>query len=97
MDDFLADPDNLAKGPYLSISLPFKHAAEGGEPFPHIPLVGSVGDAYCSPDRLTVRKRRPSRTVALLTTILLRRQSATMVADLRPESAGRCGSFQQIP
>ena len=38
VDDFLADPDNLAKGPYLSISLPFEHAAEGGEPFPHIPL-----------------------------------------------------------
>ncbi len=38
VDDFLADPDNLAKGPYLSISLPFEHAAGGGEPFPHIPL-----------------------------------------------------------
>ena len=38
VDDFLADPDNLAKGPYLSIALPFEHAAEGGEPFPHIPL-----------------------------------------------------------
>ena len=38
VDDFLADPDNLAKGPYLSISLPFERAAEGGEPFPRIPL-----------------------------------------------------------
>ena len=38
VDDFLTDPDNLAKGPYLSISLPFEHAAEGGEPFPRIPL-----------------------------------------------------------
>ncbi len=38
VDDFLADPDNLAKGPYLSISLPFEHATEGGEPFPRIPL-----------------------------------------------------------
>ena len=38
VDDFLADPDNLVKGPYLSISLPFEHVAEGGEPFPHIPL-----------------------------------------------------------
>ena len=38
VDDFLADPDNLAKGPYLSISLPFEHAPEGGEPFPRIPL-----------------------------------------------------------
>ena len=38
VEDFLADPDNLAKGPYLSISLPFEQAAEGGELFPRIPL-----------------------------------------------------------
>ena len=38
VDDFLADPDNLAKGPYLSLSLPFERAPEGGEPFPRIPL-----------------------------------------------------------
>ena len=38
VDDFLADPDNLAKGPYLSLSLPFERVPEGGEPFPHIPL-----------------------------------------------------------
>ena len=38
VEDFLAIPDNLAKGPYLSLSLPFEHAPEGGEPFPHIPL-----------------------------------------------------------
>ena len=38
MDDFLAVPDNLVKGPYLAIDLPFQRAAEGEEPFPEIPL-----------------------------------------------------------
>ena len=38
IDDFLSDPDNLAKGPYLSIALPFQQAPEGGEPFPDVPL-----------------------------------------------------------
>ena len=38
VDDFLAEPENLAKGPYLSIALPFEPAAEGGEPFPEVPL-----------------------------------------------------------
>ena len=38
VDDFLAEPDNLAKGPYLSIALPFRLAPEGGEPFPDVPL-----------------------------------------------------------
>ena len=38
IDDFLSDADNLVKGPYLSIELPFQHAPEGGEPFPKIPL-----------------------------------------------------------
>ena len=38
VDDFLAEPGNLAKGPYLSIALPFQPAPEGGEPFPKIPL-----------------------------------------------------------
>ena len=38
IDDFLAEPDNLAKGPYLSIALPFEQAPEGGEPFPGVPL-----------------------------------------------------------
>ena len=38
VDDFLAEPENLAKGPYLSIALPFLQAPEGGEPFPDIPL-----------------------------------------------------------
>ena len=38
VDDFLAKPDNLAKGPYLSIALPFQPAPEGGEPFPQVPL-----------------------------------------------------------
>ena len=38
VDDFLAEPGNLAKGPYLSIALPFQPAPEGGEPFPEVPL-----------------------------------------------------------
>ena len=38
VDDFLAEPDNLAKGPYLSVALPFEQAPEGGEPFPDVPL-----------------------------------------------------------
>ena len=38
IDDFLAEADNLAKGPYLSIALPFQQAPEGGEPFPEVPL-----------------------------------------------------------
>ena len=38
VDEFLATPENLAKGPYLSVALPFQRAAEGGEPFPEIPL-----------------------------------------------------------
>ena len=40
IDDFLAQPENLAKGPYLSIALPFQPAPEGGEPFPEV-LSGS--------------------------------------------------------
>ena len=38
IDDFLDEPGNLAKGPYLSIALPFQQAPEGGEPFPRVPL-----------------------------------------------------------
>ena len=38
VDDFLADPENLVKGPYLSVALPFRRAPEGGEPFPEVPL-----------------------------------------------------------
>ncbi len=38
VDDLLAEPDNLAKGPYLSVALPFEQAPEGGEPFPDVPL-----------------------------------------------------------
>ena len=37
MDDFLTATDNLTKGPHLSIDLPFQ-LADGGEPFPTIPL-----------------------------------------------------------
>ena len=38
IDDFLAQPDNLAKGPYLSIALPYQQAPESGDPFPEVPL-----------------------------------------------------------
>lgn len=38
MDEFLAVADNLAKGPYLSIGLPFQRTPKGGEPFPETPL-----------------------------------------------------------
>ena len=38
VEQFLADTDNLFKGPYLSVDLPFRHAPEGGEPFPETPL-----------------------------------------------------------
>ena len=38
VDDFLADPENLVKGPYLSVALPFRRAPEGGELFPEVPL-----------------------------------------------------------
>ena len=36
--DFLSDPANLVKGPYLSVALPFRRAPEGGEPFPEVPF-----------------------------------------------------------
>lgn len=29
VDDFLADPENLVKGPYLSVALPYRRAPEG--------------------------------------------------------------------
>ena len=38
MDDFLYRRDNLIKGPYLAVDLPFQRAPEGGEPFPEAPL-----------------------------------------------------------
>ena len=38
MENFLAEPEKLAKGSYLSIALPFRQAPEGGEPFPGVPL-----------------------------------------------------------
>ena len=38
VDDFLADSENLFKGPYLSVELPFQRAPEGTEPFPETPL-----------------------------------------------------------
>ena len=38
IDQFLEDETNLLKGPYLSLSLPFKLSPENGEPFPETPL-----------------------------------------------------------
>ena len=38
MDDFLSHDENLVKGPYLSLDLPFELAPKGGEPFPETPL-----------------------------------------------------------
>lgn len=38
IDEFLETPENLLKGPYLSIQLPFGRDAQGGQPFPEIPL-----------------------------------------------------------
>ena len=38
IEDFLAEPENLVKGPYLSIALPYRLAPEGGEPFADVPL-----------------------------------------------------------
>ena len=37
IDDFLAEPANLTRGPYLSLALPFRKAP-GDEPFPQVPL-----------------------------------------------------------
>ncbi len=37
LDDFLAEPSNLARGPYLSLALPFRKT-QGDEPFPEVPL-----------------------------------------------------------
>ena len=37
IEDFLAEPANLARGPYLSLALPFQKAP-GDEPFPEVPL-----------------------------------------------------------
>ena len=37
IEDFLAEPANLARGPYLSLALPFQKAP-GHEPFPEVPL-----------------------------------------------------------
>ena len=37
IDDFLEDPENLTRGPYLSLALPFRKD-DGDEPFPEVPL-----------------------------------------------------------
>ena len=52
--DFLDDPDNLLKGPYLSVDLPFQRAPEGDEPFPETPLGFTPYRHQCTAfDRLT--------------------------------------------
>ena len=38
MDRFLADPDNICRGPYISIGLPFRHGTSGSDYFSEIPL-----------------------------------------------------------
>lgn len=38
MDRFLADPDNVCRGPYISIGLPFRPGTSGPDTFQEIPL-----------------------------------------------------------
>ena len=38
IDDFVQDPDNLVRGPYLSLDLPYTNADIREEPFPAVPL-----------------------------------------------------------
>ena len=38
IDDFVAQPDNLFRGPYLSLDLPYTNADTHEEPFPAVPL-----------------------------------------------------------
>ena len=80
-DDFLAEPGNLAKEPYLSIALPFQPAPEGGEPFPEIPDVLLTN--YKMLDYLLVRpfdfRRRRS----------LRRDNGSERPRMRLRGAGR--------
>ncbi len=38
VEDFLRTPENLLKGPYMSVALPFQTAPDGGEAFPEVPL-----------------------------------------------------------
>lgn len=38
MDRFLADPDNVCRGPYISIGLPFRPGTSGPDTFREIPL-----------------------------------------------------------
>ena len=78
VDDFHADPENLVKGPYLSVALPFRRAREGGEPFPEVPLgftpyrhqrtafsrlaAGEVLEQIDQPQRPVRRRRLPQAT-----------------------------------
>ena len=64
VDDFLAEPGNLAKGPYLSIALPFQPAPEGGEVLP-----GNSARVHPVPapaHRLLAPPAWPAKPVALL-------------------------------
>ena len=38
IDEFLVERDNVIKGPYLSIALPFLHDTDEDDPFPGLPL-----------------------------------------------------------
>ena len=38
IDDFVREPDNLFRGPYLSLDLPYTSADTREEPFPEVPL-----------------------------------------------------------
>ncbi len=38
IDEFLANRDNVIRGPYLSVALPFLHDSGENEPFPGLPL-----------------------------------------------------------
>ena len=64
VDDFLAEPGNLAKGPYLSIALPFQPAPGGRRALP-----GNSARVHPVPapaHRLPAPLTRPAKPVALL-------------------------------
>lgn len=79
IDDFLAEPENLVKGPYLSIALPYRHAQEGGEPFPEVPL-GYTPYRHGPPPPKPAGRHRARGT---------RRARRAVRPDLRGASEGR--------
>ena len=83
--DFLDDSDNLLKGPYLSVDLPFQRAPEGGEPFPETPLgCGGSGRQRAHSLRARLRRRAAERIRA--------DQPGERCARLRPDAVHRiCG------